>query len=294
MMSHQLRSRYLLSLGMIHSKSPRKQQHIKDKRLERKAIMNIDHFYIVAYEPGAENPSLPTWANRKPNPVQLAETSPTEVTRVDIDSVPGAFQLLNVFSPEECQRFIELTEALGYLPDAPVSLPREIRHNDNLTWVVDDTTERIIWNRCQHLMQDPNNLFEGREPLGLNARFRFYRYGEGDYFKFHTDGAWSGSRVINDHLIVNAYPDRYSEMTFLVLLNDDFEGGATRFRVHRDDPFQPIHDGDPVVEVDIRTPAGSVLCFPHGFHPLHRLHSSAPITRGVKYIIRTDVLFRLD
>jgi len=254
--------------------------------------MNTESFYIVAYEPGAENPALPTWANREQNPVQLAQKSPQEVIRVDIDSVPGAFQLLNVFSPEECQRFIDLTESLGYLPDAPVSLPRDVRHNDNLTWVVDDTTERIIWNRCKHLMQDPHNFFEGRKPLGINARFRFYRYGEGDYFKFHTDGAWPGSRVIDENLVVNAYTDRYSEMTFLVLLSEDFDGGATRFRVHGDDPLKPVRQGEPVVEVDIRTPAGSVLCFPHGLHPMHRLHSSEPITRGIKYIIRTDILFK--
>jgi hypothetical protein len=46
-------------------------------------------------------------------------------------------------------------------------------------------------------------------------------------------------------------------------------------------------------QVDVRTPAGSVLCFPHGMHPLHCIHSSEPIFSGVKYIIRTDVLFEL-
>ena len=29
----------------------------------------------------------------------------------------------------------------------------------------------------------------------------------------------------------------------------------------------------------------------HGHHPLHCLHSSAEITSGTKYIIRTDLLF---
>jgi len=245
--------------------------------------MNTENFYIVAYEPGAENPSLPTWANANPNPIPLEESAPQEVTRVDIDSVPGAFQLLNVFSPDECKQIINLSETLGYLPDAPVSLPRSVRHNDNLTWVVDETTDQLIWNRVKHLMYDPNNIFEGRKPVGINARFRFYRYNKGDYFKFHTDGAWSGSRVIDRKLVTNAYPNVFSEMTFLILLSDDFDGGATRFRVNA--------QGEPTRDVDIRTPAGSVLCFPHGFHPMHRLHSSEPITRGTKYIIRTDVLF---
>jgi predicted 2-oxoglutarate/Fe(II)-dependent dioxygenase YbiX len=249
-------------------------------------------FYVVAREAGAENPSLPTWANQSSNPALLADKAPLAVSRKDIPEVPGTFQLLNVFTAEECEALINITETLGYLPDAAVSLPREVRHNHNLTWVVDEATDRLIWERCASLFTDPENLFDGLEAVGLNARFRFYRYEEGDYFKFHTDGAWPGSRVIDQQLVANAYPDRYSEMTFLILLSEDFDGGATRFRVNADNPYQPVGRHSPMKDVDIRTPAGSVLCFPHGMHPLHRVHSSVPISRGTKYIIRSDVLFK--
>jgi len=241
--------------------------------------INKEDFYVVAREPGAENPSLPTWTSHSENPTGLATEASFIVSRKEIPEVPGAFQLLNVFSQQECQAFIDTTEALGFLPDAPVSLARNIRHNDNVTWVVDETTDQLIWQRCGHLFTDADHLFEGRKAVGINARFRFYRYKEGDYFKFHTDGAWPGSRVIDQQLIGNAYPDRYSEMTFLILLSEDFDGGETRFRVNNEN-------------IDIRTPAGSVLCFPHGMHPLHKVHSSMPITRGTKYIIRSDVLFK--
>jgi len=97
-----------------------------------------ESFFVVAREPGAENPSLPTWANSVPNPAELDESRETSaVSRREIPEVPGAYQLLNVFSREECDRLIELTENLGYLKDAAVSLPREVRHNDNVTWVVE-------------------------------------------------------------------------------------------------------------------------------------------------------------
>lgn len=255
--------------------------------------MNTERdFFVVAREPGAENPSLPTWGSRIENPAMLSDEAPLIVARKDLPQVPGAFQLLNVLSPEECQRLIELSEALGYLPDAAVSLPREVRHNDNMTWVTDETTDQLIWQRCQHLLQDPNNYFQGRKPSGINARFRFYRYGEGDYFKFHTDGAWPGSRIIDNQLVTDAYPGHYSEMTFLILLSEDFDGGATRFRVNADDPLAPVRGATNLKDVDIRTPAGSVLCFPHGMHPLHRVHSSVPVEQGTKYIIRTDILFQ--
>ena len=251
-------------------------------------------FYVVAYEAGAENPSLPTWANRDINPAGLHENDSLDrLTRKDITDVPGAYQLLDVFLPEECRNLITLSEDLGYLKDAAVSLPREIRHNDNVVWVADAKTDHIIWQRVAPLIERNLDLFDGKRPVGLNARFRFYRYGSGDFFKFHTDGSWPGSRVIDGRLITNAYPDRLSQMTFLIFLNDDFEGGATRFLIDADDMLQPARYGSRTQHIDIRTPVGGVLCFPHGNHSLHCMHSGETITRGVKYIIRTDVLFEL-
>ncbi|MDX2322036.1 MAG: 2OG-Fe(II) oxygenase [Moritella sp.] len=254
--------------------------------------INAD-FFVAAYEPGAEHPALPTWANNKENLAGLSALTSNDMSKKAIPQVPGAFQLLNVFSPEECQRLIQVSESMGYLADAAVSLPREVRHNDSLTWVVDEQTDRIIWDRVKHLMTDDEGVFANKLALGINARFRFYRYSKGDYFKPHSDGSWPGSRVINNELIADAYGDRFSQMTFLILLTDDFEGGATRFLVNANDSSQPARRGDQVAEVDIRTPAGSVLCFPHGMHPLHCIHSSEPIYQGVKYIIRSDVLFEL-
>ena len=254
--------------------------------------MNND-FYVVAREPGAENLSLPTWANHRANPINLdVRYANSEVTRKEIPEVPGAFQLLNVLSKEECQRFIEISESLGYLKDAAVSLPREIRHNDNITWVTDETTDQLIWERVKHLANNDPQMFDQQKAVGINARFRFYRYDVGDYFKSHIDGAWPGSRVIDEKLIHNAYPDQYSQMTFLILLNEDFVGGATRFLVNADDPSRPARDNTSVKQVDIHTPSGGVLCFPHGHHPLQCVHGSQAITEGTKYIIRTDMLFR--
>lgn len=251
-------------------------------------------FYVVCYESGAENPSLPSWANHESNPASLAAEYPVEtITRHDVADVPGGFQLLNVLSPTECQRLILLSESLGYLKDAAVSLPREIRHNDNVVWITDEQTDGIIWQRLAHLFNQDLEIFGGKRPLGLNARFRFYRYGQDDFFKFHSDGAWPGSRVVNGELVTNAYPDRYSMMTFLIYLNEDYEGGATRFLVNADQPGQPATRHSRIKEVDIRTAAGGVLCFPHGMHPLHCIHSGEKVLKGSKYIIRSDVLFEL-
>lgn len=252
-----------------------------------------DSFYVVAKEPGAEHPALPTWAGETANPVKLEGEDKSNVGLVGVDEVPGTFQLLNVLSNDECRRFIQLTESLGYLDDAAVSLPRTVRHNCNVTWVVDEETDGIIWNRCAPLLNGDEGIFTGKKPLGLNARFRFYRYEKGDYFKVHTDGSWPGSRVKNKQLIRNAYPDRWSQMSVLIFLSEDFEGGSTQFWVNKDDSSLPTRDINQAKLVNVRTPAGSLLCFPHGNHPLHCLHSSEEIISGAKYIIRTDMLFEM-
>jgi predicted 2-oxoglutarate/Fe(II)-dependent dioxygenase YbiX len=262
-----------------------------------KETTQSDDFYVVAREPGAENPRLPTWASKNENPFMLQspllDSHEQTIERKDIPQIPGAFQLLNVFSEQECNKLIEVTESLGYLPDAPVSLPRDVRHNDNVTMVVDESTDSIIWQRIAHLFSQEDDNFDGLKPLGINARFRFYRYQEGDLFKKHIDGSWPGSRVINNKLVTQAYDDRWSQMTFLILLTDDFEGGATQFWVHKRDANSPARSESDARKVDVRTPKGSVLVFPHGHHPMHCLHSSEPITKGTKYIVRTDVLFEM-
>jgi hypothetical protein len=103
-----------------------------------------NEFFVIAREPGAENPAIPTWACRSANPADLDPGCHGRVSRQDVVSVPGAFQLLNVLSPYGCARLVTLTESLGYLVDAAVSLPRSIRHNHNVTWIADDQTNDIV------------------------------------------------------------------------------------------------------------------------------------------------------
>ncbi|REL29338.1 2OG-Fe(II) oxygenase [Thalassotalea euphylliae] len=251
-------------------------------------------FYVVEHEQGAENDNIQLWGNKGENPAELSAKASNQVNLVPVPEVPGAFQLLNVLSHEECHRLIDIAETLGFNQDAAVSLPRHIRHNDSLTWLTDNTTESLIWQRCQAAMSAGIEVIGGMAPLGINQRFRFYKYGEGDFFKPHTDGSWPGSKLIDGVHVQNAFDDRYSQMTFLILLSEDFDGGDTQFWINDAEPSRPAQRGQPARQVNVRTPAGSVLCFPHGMHPLHCVHSSEPITRGTKYIIRTDLLFPLD
>ena len=251
--------------------------------------MNKEQFKVIAYEPGFHSQALPTWTDRlKAQDVFEEGFDASKVKRVDLPEVPGGFQLLNVLTETETRKLIDISEMLGYDEDSPVSLPHEVRHNENFNWVVSKVVDQTIWERSKHLITEE---FQNQTAKGINARFRFYKYKKGDFFKPHTDGAWPGSRVIDGQLIANAYPRLYSQYTYLILLSDEFEGGNTQFYVSKDTPNKPARNPVNANIVNIRIPRGGVLCFPHGQHPLHCLHSSEEITKGVKYIIRTDILF---
>ena len=242
---------------------------------------------IIAYEMGLESTPLPAWTDDG-SAIEFDSAPNKPVTRVGISEVPGAFQLLNVLNPNEADGFVQQTEQLGFHQDSPVSLPHHVRHNNNLNWIVSEKIDSTIWQRSKAHVPE---VVDGQTATGINARFRFYRYGIGDFFKTHSDGAWPGSRVINGKLINDAYPGWYSQFTYLLFLNDDYEGGRTQFLVSKSNPGQPARTSEDIELVSVKTPKGAVLCFPHGSHPQHCLHGGESISTGTKYIIRTDILF---
>jgi hypothetical protein len=242
---------------------------------------------IACYEIGLDSNPLPVWTDDG-NAIDFSVALEKPVTRVDIPEVPGAFQLLNLLSAAEADAFVEQTEHMGFHLDSPVSLPHDVRHNKNLNWVVSEAIDRPIWQRCKSLVTE---TVRGQQARGINARFRFYRYGVGDFFSTHTDGSWPGSRVTDGKLLANAYPKLHSQYTCLIFLSDEYKGGRTQFLVSKTDSQRPAMASDDVKTISVSTPKGAALCFPHGTHPQHCLHAGETISAGVKYIIRTDILF---
>ena len=48
-------------------------------------------------------------------------------------------------------------------------------------------------------------------------------------YRPHVDGAWPGSGLRDGKVLFDAFGDRWSRLTFLLYLNDGFEGGSTTF-----------------------------------------------------------------
>lgn len=248
-------------------------------------------YFVLRRESGSERHDLPVFGAR-PGAVAIAPSPALTATKEDIDPGNGIFVLHNLLSAEECRQIVELSTVMGYTEDAPVSLGRDIRHNANNVWIADDETlNRPIFHRAKPLLPcdiqlraRDGSVFELGSPTGLNARWRLYRYdAPADEFKRHTDGAWPPTGLDSERRVIEdtSRGKQLSWLTFLIYLNDDFEGGGTRF-------FLESSQG-----LVVQPTRGSVLCFYHGYHPLSPLHAGELVTKGSKYVLRTDVEYQL-
>ena len=173
---------------------------------------------------------------------------------------PLVWSVDGVLSPAECAAQIDRIESLGPT-DAPVStaagpvMRPDVRNNGRV--VFDDVPlAKLLFDRLGDAI--PSVLANDRK-VSANERFRGYRYQPGQRFAPHFDGYFAR----NDH--------ERSHVTLMVYLNDDFAGGTTAF-----------HGFD--VAAIPRT--GSALLFQH-----HLLHEGCVIERGVKYVLRSDVMY---
>jgi hypothetical protein len=146
-----------------------------------------------------------------------------------------------------------------------VSVLWDVRNNDRV--MIDDPALAVeLFARAEPFV--PKN-FLTRRPVGLNERFRYYRYTKGQKFDWHFDGAFTRDN------------GESSKRTFMVYLNDGFLGGETVFNLRRLGKV----DGGELLR-DFPT-AGTALVFRHDV-----LHTGGMALDGVKSVVRSDVMHR--
>ena len=174
------------------------------------------------------------------------------------DLADKLFTIDAVLSPAECREMIERAERIGFgiatinAWEGPRVDPK-VRNNDRV--MLDDASLAAeLWSRVRERISP---LRGGRQVRGLNERFRFYRYAPGQKFAWHSDGPFQREN------------GEISLLTFMIYLNDGYRGGATRFEW-----------------TEVEGKAGMALVFEHGL-----THEGAELTEGLKYVLRSDVMF---
>lgn len=187
------------------------------------------------------------------------------ITKQLLSNDKELFTLAHALSPTECARMIAWAESHGF-HEAPVTVGvnrfmmiPDLRNNTRVM-IDDPDLAEALWPRIEPFVPARMGAYS---PVGLNERFRYYRYEPGQQFDWHRDGAFVRS------------DDEQSFLTLLFYLNDDCEGGTTDFMFVADD------------EIHVVPQMGMGLVFSHPFY-----HRGAPVRAGKKYVLRTDVMYR--
>jgi predicted 2-oxoglutarate/Fe(II)-dependent dioxygenase YbiX len=172
----------------------------------------------------------------------------------------NVFTIDDFFSSKECDEFFAQSEKSGY-ETATVETEKgakvigEVRNNQRILHK-DEKLAVALWKRiCDFVPGKIGNSVA----VGLNELFRFYKYEPGQKFKKHIDESF----IRNE--------EEASYYTLMIYLNDKYEGGETSFDA-----------------ISISAKKGKALVFLHSL-----AHEGMEVTSGIKYVLRTDIMYRL-
>ncbi|KAJ4292614.1 hypothetical protein N0V90_009277 [Kalmusia sp. IMI 367209] len=201
-----------------------------------------------------------------------------------------AVVLDGVLSEDECDLLVKAAEVTtgGVWERAMVNIGggfqamyEDTRKCGRIIWDERDIAAKL-WARVEDSVTDIHRLQNWGSVTGLgpvkrkevwtmtrlNERLRFLKYVGGEYFKAHNDGSYET-------------PDgkERSYFTLHLYLNDaadQLKGGATTF-----------YDYNMIRRIDVAPKSGRVLIFQHR----NLLHSGDDVTEGIKYTMRTDIMY---
>lgn len=207
-----------------------------------------------------------------------------------------------VLSEGECSRLVALTERRGYV-SALINIgggrqALDTQYRNSGRCIIDSAdAAALLWERVRGCIPEEHCTKLAQRAawraVGLNERLRFLRYGPGEYFAPHQDGSY----------VRDAGPRRgeRSFLTLMIYLNEPAEGGETKFL----NPAQYAESEQlasrqqnkgrrggtgrgkgEVAYSECRPRRGLALLFDHEL-----LHEGAPVLDGIKYVLRTDVMF---
>lgn len=162
---------------------------------------------------------------------------------------------------EACASFIarmdqESAQTAPIIGRAGLEIDEEVRNNTRVMF-----DDQALADSLLSRVKVPERLMKMRL-VGANERIRLYRYTAGQHHGVHWDTP------------VERSAHEYTLLTFVIYLNEGFEGGGTYF---------------PELDQRIVPKVGRALLFQHRV-----LHEAEDVSSGEKYVLRTDVFYRTE
>jgi len=186
----------------------------------------------------------------------------------------------DLFSPEECKAFVKFIEKLPLEATPPKKRGEADRVNHRLSIHSPSFAEHLFTILKPHLPVLPlpasaaRNPNPSTEPHSLNSNIRLYRYSPGEHFGKHYDESFSDRET-----------GARSEWTLLIYLSGEAQGVVGGQTV-----FYREKRGQPTEEIVAPLTRGTALLHRHGQECM--LHAGKRVESGVKYILRSDVMFK--
>eukprot|EP00036_Acanthoecidae_sp_10tr_P010968 CAMPEP_0182917038 /NCGR_PEP_ID=MMETSP0105_2-20130417/1287_1 /TAXON_ID=81532 ORGANISM="Acanthoeca-like sp., Strain 10tr" /NCGR_SAMPLE_ID=MMETSP0105_2 /ASSEMBLY_ACC=CAM_ASM_000205 /LENGTH=282 /DNA_ID=CAMNT_0025054019 /DNA_START=38 /DNA_END=886 /DNA_ORIENTATION=- len=204
------------------------------------------------------------------------------------------FVLRDVLTPGECRQHIDVANGLGFGP-SPMRLLSTVnatefkmrsgfRNSERVMLdappaLADEIDRRVQPHLPKRLLCDGEEwelvrMGEGRAGGPVNRRWRYNRYTTEGFFKPHYDAGYVYGR------------DEKTLLTFILYLNDGFDGGETSFF-----PDGTATRPEDIVRLRPRTGSASLFFQAGCTKPLHE--GTPHRTEGAyKYILRSEIAYR--
>jgi hypothetical protein len=202
-----------------------------------------------------------------------------------LEKEKDAFILSNVLSETECETLIHLSERHGYVMMMSAEAGGKGRTNTRIL-TQDETLAAMLFERMKEFLPHTYQMTDGRmwneEWVldGLNERFRWCKYVEGQSFKnIHCDKRVNLPKV-----------GRHSFFTVNIYLNghgSNYRGGRTIFYDQKGfNGKRPHYEESSAFAAQ----TGEVMVFNH--FPQEYPHCGETLSSGTKYLLRSDVMYK--
>jgi len=174
---------------------------------------------------------------------------------------PLMWTVPDALSADQCAHYIArfhaaTPEQAPVITKNGVEVDLAVRNNARVMWDDADEANRL----AERVRSTISPTWNDEAFVGGNPRLRVYRYEAGEHHSAHWD------------TVVELPDQTSSRVTLVFYLNDGFAGGETEF---------------PELKKTITPVRGTALLFQHRV-----LHAARGVTAGVKYALRTDLLYR--
>ncbi|XP_020572176.1 uncharacterized protein LOC110019002 [Phalaenopsis equestris] len=194
------------------------------------------------------------------------------------------FTISNFLTAYEAKTFIEVAELIGFVHQGSLGPTKgeAYRDNDRIS-VNDPILAESLWESGLNKVFDDIKLY-GKAAVGLNPNIRFYRYKVGQMFGRHIDES------------VELEQGGRTYYTLLVYLSGVLSPKGKANLGTNDSSMQPLAGGETVfydqrhgVVAEVSPHEGMALLHLHGAKCM--LHEARSVTKGIKYVLRSDVAF---